>query len=90
MVQIILISGTIIALGFGMALLILVLIRAIRSSGNVTHSSEIGPLNAPEESATESDWTLSETVIRGYDTPELYREDRFVRSGRSTADKQLR
>jgi hypothetical protein len=29
-------------------------------------------------------------VIRGYDTPELYREDSVARSGGVTTDKQLR
>jgi hypothetical protein len=33
---------------------------------------------------------LNEPVIRGYDTPELYREDSIARSGRVTTDKQLR
>lgn len=90
MVQLILISGTVTALTLGVTLLLLVLVRTIRRSAAVTASSEIGPLNAEDESPTESHWVLTEPVIRGYDTPELYREDSVARSGRVTTDKQLR
>jgi hypothetical protein len=90
MVQLILISGTVTALTLGVTLFLLVLVRAIRSSAAVTGSSEIGPLNAETESPSESYWVLTEPVIRGYDTPELYREDSVARSGGVTTDKQLR
>jgi hypothetical protein len=90
MVQLILISGTITALTLGVTLFLLVLIRTIRSSAAVTGSSAVGPLNADGESPTESYSMLNESVIRGYDTPELYREDSIARSGRVTTDKQLR
>jgi hypothetical protein len=90
MVQFILISGTVTALTLGVTLFLLVLVRAIRSSTAVTGSSEIGPLNAETESPSESYWVLTEPVIRGYDTPELYREDSVARSGGVTTDKQLR
>jgi hypothetical protein len=68
----------------------LVLVRAIRSSAAVTGSSEIGPLNADNESPIESHWVLTEPVIRGYDTPELCREDSVARSGGAITDKPLR
>lgn len=90
MVQLILISGTVTALTLGVTLFLLVLVRAIRSSAAVTGSSEIGPLTAETESPSESYWVLTEPVIRGYDTPELYREDSVARSGGVTTDKQLR
>jgi len=89
MVQLILISGTVTALTLGVTLFLLVLVRAIRSSAAVTGSSEVGPLNADNESPIESLWVLTEPVIRGYDTPELYREDSVARSGGVTTDKQL-
>ena len=90
MVQLILISGTVTALTLGVTLLLLVLVRTIRRSAAVTASSEIGPLNADNESSTESHWAFTEPVIRGYDTPELYRDDSVARSGGVTTDKQLR
>jgi len=90
MVQLILICGTVTALTLGVTLILLVLVRTIRSSAAVTGSSEIGPLNAAGESPTESYSMLNEPVIRGYDTPELYREDSTARCGGVTTDKQLR
>jgi hypothetical protein len=90
MVQLILISGTVTALTVGVTLLLLVLIRTLRNSAAVTDSSEVGPLNADGESPTQSPWMLTEPVIRGYDTPELHREDSLVRSGGVASDKQLR
>jgi hypothetical protein len=90
MVQLILISGTVTALTLGVTLLVLVLLRTIRSSASLIGSSKIGPLNAETESPSESHWVLTEPVIRGYDTPELYQEDSVARSGGVTTDKQLR
>ena len=90
MVQIILISGVVIALTLGVTLFVLVVMRTIRNSAAVTDASEVGPLNADGESPTESYSMLNEPVIRGYDTPELYREDSTARSGGVTTDKQLR
>ena len=90
MVQLILISGTVTALTVGVTLLVLVLLRTIRSSASLTGSSKIGPLNVERETPSESHWVLPEPVIRGYDTPELYQEDSLARSGGVTTDKQLR
>ena len=90
MVQFTLFAGMVIALTVGVTLFLLVLIRAIRNSQTVTDSSDIGPLNAHGESSTESQWMLTEQVVRGYDTPELYREDSIARSGGVITDKQLR
>ena len=90
MVQLILISGTVTALTVGVTLLVLVLLRTIRSSASLTGLSKIGPLNVERETASESHWVLPEPVIRGYDTPELYQEDSLARSGGVTTDKQLR
>ncbi|HEX5607128.1 MAG TPA: hypothetical protein VFY96_11465 [Candidatus Binatia bacterium] len=90
MVQLVLFSGIVIALTVGVTLFLLVLIRAVRNSTTVTESSQIGPLNADGESPTESHWMLTEDVIRGYDTPELYGEDSIARAGGVTTDKQLR
>jgi hypothetical protein len=56
----------------------------------LTGSSKIAPLNAERETPSESHWVLTEPVIRGYDTPELYQEDSLARSGGVTTDKQLR
>ncbi len=90
MVQLTLFAGMLIALTVGVTLFLLVLVRAIRNSAPVTDSSEIGPLRADGESPTEFHWMLTERVVRGYDTPELYREDSIARSGGATTDKQLR
>jgi hypothetical protein len=90
MVQLTLFAGMVIALTVGVTLFLLVLVRAIRSSAPVIDSSEIGAPRAEDESPTEFDWMLNERVVRGYDTPELYREDSIARSGGATTDKQLR
>jgi len=90
MVQLVLFSGMVIALTLGVTLFLLVLIRAVRNSTAVANSPQIGPLNADDESPTESHWMLTEDVIRGYDTPELCREDSVARAGGGTTDKQLR
>lgn len=90
MVQVVLFSGMVIALTVGVTLSLLVLIRAVRNSTAVTESSQIGPLSADGESPTESHWMPTEDTTRGYDTPELCREDSIARAGGVTTDKQLR
>ena len=90
MVQLTLFAGMVIALTAGVTLLLLVLIRAIKNSAPITDSSEIGPLRAEREGPPEFHWMLTERVVRGYDTPELYREDSMARSDGVATDKQLR
>ena len=90
MVYLTLLAGMVIALTVGVTLFLLVLVRAIRNSAPATDSSEIGPPRAEGESPTEFHWMLTERVVRGYDTPELYREDSMARSGGVATDKQLR
>jgi hypothetical protein len=90
MVQLTLFAGTVIALTVGVTLFLLVLVRAIRNSAPVADSSAIGPPRPEGESPTQFDWMLTERVVRGYDTPELYREDSIARSDGVATDKQLR
>ena len=90
MVELTLFAGMVIALTVGVVLFVLVLVRAIKNSTPVTDASEIGPLRAEAESPSEFHWMLTERVVRGYDTPELYREDSIARSDGVTTDKQLR
>ncbi len=80
MLELVLLAGTIVALSFGFVLIALVLRNAIRKSRK--------PRKLPDTRATvliananASDSLRWELAVRGYDTPELCREDMLARSG---------
>lgn len=80
MEQIILMAGTILAAAIGCALVGLVLVRAVGNSRNAVRSKDIRSTLFVEESNA---FKLlgSEPPLRGYDSPELHRDDAQKRLG---------
>ncbi len=77
------------ASSLGMALLLRVLVRTIKSSARAAGSRLTHCSNTLDETAEDFEpFVAAEAVIRGYDTPELYNEDRMARLERSMGDKQ--
>ena len=81
MPQLILLTGTIIAASIGFALVALILRNTIRKSRAMDNSSGIQTVDFTD---VDPDWGAKDLVVRGYDTPELWREDMLTRHrGRS-------
>ena len=86
--QIVLMVGITVAFAIGIALLALVLMTAIRNARKVNRSPQIRPLGfvADKDSCASS---ALELAVRGYDTPELCREDQVARFRQSTDETHL-
>jgi hypothetical protein len=80
MLELVLLTGTIVALSFGLALIALILRNAVRKSRKPRKSPDIKPVNVFHD-ANSLDSIQWELALRGYDTPELCREDRLARRG---------
>ncbi len=74
--RLIFMAGTIIASSLGFALAGFVLCEAIRNARGHKVMESLRPVLA----RVDSEYTGWESAIRGYDTPELAREDRLVRA----------
>ena len=82
--------GTVMASFLGVALLARVLVRTIKNPARATGSLPARPLERRDENAENFEpFVVAKPAMRGYDTPELYREDRMARLERSTGGKQL-
>ena len=86
MPQLILLTGTIIAASIGFALVALILRNTIRKSRQPHNSSGNQTVDF---TAADPDWTTTDLVVRGYDTPELWREDMLTRQRGRSAEKRL-
>lgn len=83
---IILMAGSIIASSIGFALAGFILSEAIRNSRRQAASKKIyGPRWVTDEYTRHS--ALRHPVSRGYDTPELHREDTLARTKQSGNDR---
>ena len=80
MVQSILIAGTILASSVGCALAALVLGSAIKSAWKRPQPEQIACLEFADTAVCE---------FRGYDSPELYRDDSAIRSRHASYDQNL-
>jgi hypothetical protein len=76
MLELVLLTGTF----FGFALITLVLRNAVRKSRETRKSPDIKPFNF-SYGANSLDSIRWELAVRGYDTPELCREDALARRG---------
>jgi hypothetical protein len=86
MPQLILLTGTIIAASIGFALVALILRNTIRKSRALDNSSGIQTVDFTD---VDPDWGAKDLVVRGYDTPELWREDMLTRHRGRSAENQL-
>jgi len=86
MPQLILLTGTIFALSIGIALIALILRNAIRKSWQPDKSVGIQPVDFTD---ADLDWPARDSAVRGYDTPELWREDMLTRHRRRPDEKRL-
>jgi hypothetical protein len=87
MEQFILLAGTVFASSIGFALLALVLVTTIRNSHKQADSEPVQTYVVDEEKIFVP--AVSEPTIRGYDTPELCRDDHLARWRQSTDEKHL-
>jgi hypothetical protein len=80
MLELVLLTGTIVASSFGFALLALILRNAVRKSRKPRKLPETRAtaLIANASASNSLRWDLA---VRGYDTPELCREDMLAREG---------
>jgi hypothetical protein len=76
MQQLFLLVGTVLASSIGLALLALILVTTFRNSRTRSGSKN---MNSPFIQEISDEIYLSQ-AIRGYDTPELYRQDELLRS----------
>lgn len=84
---VVLMAGTVMASSLGVALPVRV-VRTIKGSATTTGSLPACPL-AVDEKAEDCEPLIGVVpVIRGYDTPELCREDRLAKLERSMGDKR--
>ena len=86
MPQLILLTGTIIAASIGFALVALILRNTIRKSRALDNSSGIQTVDFTD---VYPDWGAKDLVVRGYDTPELWREDMLTRHRGRSVEKRL-
>jgi hypothetical protein len=86
MPQLILLTGTIIAASIGFALVALILRNTIRKSRALDNSSEIQTVDFTD---VDPNWAAKDLAVRGYDTPELWREDMLTRHRGRSAEKRL-
>ena len=80
MLELVLRTGTIVASFFGFALITLVLRNAVRKSRKPGKSPDLKPVNFSYD-ANSLDSIRWELTVRGYDRPELCREDALARRG---------
>ena len=78
MEQLIIVLGMGIAVSFGVALLALILRAAIVNSRTPAKAKIVNPAEATQEPIS-CDRSELAHAIRGYDTPELFREDSIAR-----------
>jgi hypothetical protein len=78
MQQMVLMVGVILASTLGLALLALVLTTAFRNSRTAWRSKNMSPPFIQEAVVFNASYLTQ--AIRGYDTPELYRQDELLRS----------
>jgi hypothetical protein len=76
MQQLFLLVGTVLASSIGLALLALILVTTFRNSRTPSGSKNMNSAFIQEV----SDEIYLSQAIRGYDTPELYRQDELLRS----------
>jgi hypothetical protein len=86
--QIVLMVGTLVASAIGIALLGLVVRSAIRNSRKANPSTNLRPLGFGDERDSFAASAL-ELAVRGYDSPELCREDQLARFRQSTDETHL-
>jgi hypothetical protein len=82
--RLIFMAGTIIASSLGFALAGLVLCEAIRNA----RAHKIEP-SRPVLTQVDSEYIGWESVIRGYDSPEIAREDRLARARHSGNNRSV-
>jgi hypothetical protein len=87
MPQTILMTGTILASSIGCALVMLVLGGAIKSGRKQPASDSISSLECNEAGVFE--FNSDNAAVRGYDSPELCREDCAARLSGSGCDRNL-
>jgi hypothetical protein len=87
MPQAILLTGTILASSIGCALVMLVLGGAIKSAWKRPASDSISSLEFDDAGVFEFDH--DNAAVRGYDSPELCREDCAARLSASGCDRNL-
>jgi Ni/Fe-hydrogenase subunit HybB-like protein len=78
MQQMVLIVGVVLASSLGLALLARVLATAFRNSRTAWRSKSMSPPFIQEAIVFNESYLIQAT--RGYDTPELYRQDELLRS----------
>ncbi len=86
MPQLILLTGTIIAASIGFALVALILRNTIRKSRALDNSSGIQTVDFTDVGP---DWGAKDLAVRGYDAPELWREDVLARHRGRPDEKRL-
>jgi hypothetical protein len=86
MPQLILLIGTIIASSIGFVLVALILRNAIRESRQPNNPSGVQTVDFTN---ADPDWTARDLAVRGYDTPELWREDVLTRHRGRPEEKLL-
>ena len=86
MPQLILLTGTIIAASIGFALVALILRNTIRKSRALDNSSGIQTVDFTD---VDPDLGAKDLVVRGYDTPELWREYMLTRHRGRSAEERL-
>jgi hypothetical protein len=80
--------GALLASSIGLMLLALVLITMLRSSKRAPRSRPIH-ISPPVDEENLFPWISSPSVIRGYDTPELYRDDNRSRGSQENDAQSL-
>jgi hypothetical protein len=80
MLELILLTGTIVAMSLGCTLIALTLRRAVHRSRGLRKPPHI-PARVSIDAAGVADAIRWDLAVRGYDTPELCREDMLARGG---------
>jgi len=86
MPQLILLTGTIIASSIGLVLVALILRSTIRKSRQPDDSSGVQSVGLTD---ADPGWGAKDLAVRGYDTPELWREDMLTRHRGRPDEKRL-
>ena len=90
MERLVLIARTVAASLLGLALFARVIAGMIKSYRIANISRGTRPPRTGDEKTENFEWLTVAEPVRGYDTPELYREDSVARLERATTGKQLR